>query len=97
MTSACELQEQLLIQFHGSMDTARCEKVGQDIRAQLANPTQPVVFDLADVHFISSSFLRLCVYAARQAGEHGFQVVDVSPTIQRVFKIAGLDGMLGPQ
>jgi anti-anti-sigma factor len=95
MTSTCEPQEQLIVRFQGSMDTTRCDEVGPDVRAQLAEPNQPVVFDLAKVDFISSSFLSLCVYAARQAGNNGFHVVNVSPMIKRVFKIAGFDEMLG--
>jgi anti-anti-sigma factor len=95
MTPTCEPQEQLVIRFKGSMDTGRCDEIGADVRAQLAGADQPVVFDLAGVDFVSSSFLSLCVHAARQAGDHGFQVVNVCPMVKRVFKIAGFDGMLG--
>ena len=54
----------------------------------------PVIFDLDGVDFVSSAFLRLCIYAQRQAGDHGFQIVHVGPYVKRVFKIAGLDAML---
>ncbi len=95
MTSTSEPQEQFVIRFKGPMDSARCDEIGPDTRAQLAQPDQAVVFDLSGVDFVSSAFLSLCVYAARQAGDHGFQVVNVCPMVKRVFKIAGLDSMLG--
>jgi anti-anti-sigma factor len=94
MSPTCEPQEQLVIQFKGSMDTARCNQIGPDVRAQVADPNQPVVFDLGGVDFVSSSFLSLCVYARRQAGDNGFQIVNVRPLVKRVFMIAGLDVML---
>jgi anti-anti-sigma factor len=97
MIPTCEPQERLTIRFKGSMDTARCDEMGPDIRAQLAGANQPVAFDLSGVDFISSSFLSLCVYAQRQAGDHGFQVINVCPMVKRVLKIAGLDAMLGPE
>ncbi len=94
MTPTCEPQERLVFRFKGSMDTARCDEIGPDIRAQLAEPNQPVVFDLGGVDFVSSSFLSLCIHARRQAADHGFQVINVCPMIKRVFKIAGFDAML---
>jgi anti-anti-sigma factor len=97
MTSTCEPQEQLIIRFKGLLDTIRCDEIGPDIRAQLAEPREPVVFDLSGVDFVSSSFLSLCIYARRRAGDHGFQVINVCPMVKRVFKIAGLDGMLAAE
>ncbi|MBN2022169.1 MAG: STAS domain-containing protein [Pirellulales bacterium] len=87
-------QETIVIAFEGSLDTARCEELDAEIRAAVASPAGPVVFDLDKVDFIASSFLRLCIHAQRQAGGQGFHVVNESPLIKRVFKIAGLDAML---
>ncbi len=94
MTPACEPQEPLIIGFKGSMSSDRCDQVGPDIRARLAEPREPVVFDLNDVDFVGSSFLGLCIYAHRQAGDHGFRLINVCPMVKRVFKIAGLDRIL---
>jgi anti-anti-sigma factor len=94
MLPVCEPQDKLVIQFKGSMDTAKCAQIEGDMRAAVASPNAPIVFDLSGVNFVSSSFLRLCIYAYQQARHHGFQVVNVSPSVTRVFKIAGLDAML---
>ena len=94
MLPTCEPQEKLVIRFEGSLDTAKCDEIEADVRGAVAGSTAPVVFDLDGVDFVSSAFLRLCIYARQQAGDHGFQIVNVGPYIKRVFKIAGLDAML---
>jgi anti-anti-sigma factor len=89
----CESPDRLLIRFEGRLDTARCAEIGDELRAAVTAPAGPVVFDLQQVDFISSAFLRLCIFAHQQAGNHGFQVSHACPTIKRVLKIAGLDAM----
>jgi anti-anti-sigma factor len=94
MSPTCDPQNQLVLRFQGCMDTAKCGEIEADVRTSLADADQPVVFDLDAVDFVSSSFLRLCIIARRQASPNGFQIVNVCPMVKRVFKIAGLDGML---
>jgi len=94
MPSSCTPDQQLGFRFQGRLDTAKCAQIEPDLRASLARISSPVVFDLLAVNFVSSAFLRLCVYAYRQAGDHGFHVINPEPSIKRVFKIAGLDDML---
>lgn len=89
----CELQDHLLIRFEGRMDTARCTEIAEEVRTAVTAPSGPVVFDLQQVDFVASAFLRLCIYAYQQAGSRGFQIVHAGPSIKRVFKIAGLDAM----
>jgi anti-anti-sigma factor len=76
------------------MDTATCERMEPELQALLAGGDSPVVFDLAGVRFVSSAFLGLCVRAYQKTCKCGFEVINVEPTIKRVFKIAGLEGML---
>jgi anti-anti-sigma factor len=94
MLQTCEPQNKLVIPFHGRMDTAACMQIEGNVLASVTRPDAPVVFDLSGVDFVSSSFLRLCIYAQQQARHHGFQVINVNPLVTRVFKIAGLDAML---
>jgi len=94
MLQTCEPNTPVGIRFEGRLDTARCAEIEADVRARVASPSGPVVFDLEGVDFVSSTFLRLCIFACKQAGSHGFRVVNVGPAIKRVFKIAGLDSML---
>jgi anti-anti-sigma factor len=94
MTPTLDLEESTVIRFEGRMDTAKCAQIEAETKERVTRPVTSVVFDLKDVEFISSAFLRLCIYAHKQAGEEGFQIINVDPSIKRVFKIAGLDMML---
>jgi anti-anti-sigma factor len=97
MLEVCEPRQSLTIAFDSRMDTAKCEEMSDKVRAALAGCGGPVVFDLRGVEFVASAFLRLCIYGQQQAGAHGFRVVNVAPFVKRVFKIAGLDAMLGDE
>ena len=94
MLEACEQEDRILLQFEGRLDTARSMEMEAEVRKAVTGATMPVVFDLERVDFVSSYFLRFCLYAHHQAGSHGFQIVGAGPAIKRVFKIAGLDAML---
>lgn len=94
MSQACEPKEARIYQFEQCMDTAACEQMEPEHQASLAEADGPVVFDLAGVKFVSSAFLGLCVRAYQKTGSNGFEMINVEPTIKRVFKIAGLEGTL---
>ncbi|MCD4736107.1 MAG: STAS domain-containing protein [Bacteroidales bacterium] len=53
-----------------------------------------IIFDLQQVDFIASSFIRICVKTAKQLKKDGFEVTNTSPMIKKTFKIAGLDQIL---
>lgn len=53
-----------------------------------------VIFDLNNVYYISSTFLRLCMSSARDIKKGNFSIINTDPEIMKVFKIAGLDGIL---
>ena len=54
-----------------------------------------IAFDLAEVDFISSAFLRLCLQAAKLSGGGAFRLVGVSPAVKKLFVVAGLEHLLG--
>ena len=95
MALVCERQEKLVIRFEGNLETARCAELEAEVYAAAEAAPGEVVFDVGQVEFISSAFLRLCIGAQRRAGTRGFRVVHPTPSIKRVLKIAGLDAMLG--
>lgn len=95
MSETLEFQEPLIVRFTGCMDTVKCAEMEAEVLAALADAIQqPIVFDLDGVDFVSSAFLRLCILAQRRVGDYGFRIINVCPMVKRVFKIAGLDGML---
>jgi anti-anti-sigma factor len=89
--------------FEGHIDTARCAGYDQKLKDTLkktagTNPeTSPdfkLVFDLAEVSYIASSFIRVCVNAAKQVPRGRFSIVNSKPFIKKTFKIVGLDDLL---
>jgi anti-anti-sigma factor len=78
----------------GRLDTECCGRISEAVLARLQNSGRPVTFDLADVPFVASAFLRLCIMALRAVGSGNVCLVNTAPTIKKVFKIAGLDGPL---
>ncbi len=49
-----------------------------------------ILFDMAKVTYISSSFLRICARANSKAGHGNFCVKNLTPPVKKVFKIAGM-------
>lgn len=78
--------------FAGRLDTAVSAAVDADLQAQLTDTGRPVVFDLAQVDYVSSAFLRLCVATAKRVP--AFSIVKVDPSVKRVFKIAGFEKLM---
>jgi anti-anti-sigma factor len=84
----------VVIEFEGCLDNGKCMEIESEVSDSLVKTNLPIVFDLAKVDFISSSFLRMCVYADQKAGVMGFSVTNADPLIKRVFQVAGLGAML---
>lgn len=95
--------------FSGRMDGSHSQESEETIHKELAGitgqdqkdvggaaqiDTLKVVFDLGEVEYVSSSFLRLCLTVDRRLKKDNFSVVNTNPFIKKVFKIAGLDGFL---
>lgn len=53
-----------------------------------------VVFDLKDVNFIASSFIRSCIHTHKLVGSGNFCIKNCAPFIIKIYKIAGLDEVL---
>jgi anti-anti-sigma factor len=74
------------------MDTNASTDVEKDVMdAIAANPGRKVAFDMAQVTYVASSFLRICLKAARLAGPGNLSFLSLDPSVKKVFKIAGFD------
>ena len=84
--------------FSGRMDTLAVEKLSEIIMVNFpvkgGKSEDKIVFDLREVDYISSSFIRICVIVAKQAGPGQFQISHSQPFIKKTFKISGLDDIL---
>ena len=84
--------------FSGRLDTLAVQKLSEVIQVNLpgkdGKSEDKIVFDLRDVDYISSSFIRICVSVAKQAGPGQFSIAHCQPFIKKTFKISGLDDIL---
>jgi anti-sigma B factor antagonist len=73
----------------GSLDTATAPELERQIGPVLAGPVKDLVFDLAQLKFISSAGVRVFSAARKQIKQRGGQTsfVNMQPQIQEVFEI----------
>jgi anti-anti-sigma factor len=97
-------EKRLTCYFSGKLDTNVCQELGTLISQKLSSlpktgdpaflPEDSIVFDLKETTFISSTFIRICMQAYRQAQKGKFSIINSTPFIKKTFKISGLDEML---
>jgi anti-anti-sigma factor len=77
------------VQLAGSLDTATAPELERQLAPVLAGPAKHLVFDLAQLKFISSAGLRVFSIVRKQLKERGGQAafVNMQPQIQKVFEI----------
>lgn len=81
--------------FSGRLDAMTVMKDELAVQGELEQVRdRSVVFNLAQVAFVSSAFLRLCVKTAKVTGKERFSIRGCSPDVLKVFKISGLDQVL---
>jgi anti-sigma B factor antagonist len=77
------------VRLTGSLDTATAPELERQLAPVLAGQIRDLVFDLAQLKFISSAGLRVFSTARKQLKERGGQAsfVNMQPQIQEVFEI----------
>ncbi len=73
----------------GSLDTATAPELERQLASVLSGPVKDLVFDLAQLKFISSAGLRVFASTRKTLRERGGQTsfVHMQPQIQEVFEI----------
>ncbi|MCX6276602.1 MAG: STAS domain-containing protein [Bacteroidetes bacterium] len=86
------------VTFVGRMDTLAVQKISEIMQVNLPAKDEKyeekIVFDLNEVDYISSSFIRICVNVAKQTKSGQFSIAHCQPFIKKTFKISGLDELL---
>ena len=79
----------ITVRLTGSLDTATAPQLAEQLAPVLARSTKDIVFDLAELKFISSAGLRVFASTRKMLKERGGQVsfVHMQPQIQEVFEI----------
>ena len=80
----------LIYRFTGRMDTINCNEAEKGVLDGVEKHQGQVIFDLREVDYIASSFLRLCGKVVNQVKVGNFAIVNVAPPVKKVFKIVGL-------
>ena len=77
------------VKLIGSLDTSTAPELEKQLSPVLGGPVKDVVFDLADLKFISSAGLRVFSSARKTLKERGGQAsfIHMQPQIQEVFEI----------
>ena len=84
------------IALGGELDHLGVAAVENEVRWAVANSTGAVALDCADFGVADSAGLRLLLEAEMMAVDHhlGFAIVNPSLSMQRLFRLSGLDDML---
>jgi anti-anti-sigma factor len=77
------------VQLTGSLDTATAPELERQLTPVLAGSVKDIVFDLAQLKFISSAGLRIFSMTRKTLRERGGQAsfVNLQPQIQVVFEV----------
>ena len=79
----------IIVKLNGSLDTATAPDLEKQLAPVLAGPVKDIVFDLAQLKFISSAGLRVFSIARKTLRERGGQAsfMNMQPQIEEVFAI----------
>ena len=79
----------VIVKLNGSLDTATAPELEKQLAPVLGGHVKDIVFDLAQLKFISSAGLRVFSIARKALKERGGQAsfVNMQPQIQEVFAI----------
>jgi len=93
VTVATEKPVVNVVRFSGRLDATTYEAAQPVIVEALENGPAGMILNMGSLDFISSAGLRIMLIVWKQAAADGKQIamVDVQPSIYKIFKIAGLD------
>ncbi|PIR16850.1 MAG: hypothetical protein COV46_06660 [Deltaproteobacteria bacterium CG11_big_fil_rev_8_21_14_0_20_49_13] len=82
----------LTCRFTGRMDSHASMEAEKIVASKMkeASPAK-VVFDLAEVHYIASGFVRICLQTAKSLATGDFSITNTSPSVMKIFVMTGLD------
>jgi anti-anti-sigma regulatory factor len=80
--------------FSGRLDWTVCSEIERDLLQRVSNFKDNrgdvrLTFDLADVVYVSSAFLRICLICYKAVGKNCFSITNPSEDIYNVFRISG--------
>ena len=97
-----ELGHTLRCSFSGDLRADVCSLIENELNDRVSGflknrDHHEVVFDLADVRYMSSAFLRLCLFHCKLTGNENFRIENSSGDLKKIFQIAGFTEMMNIQ
>jgi anti-anti-sigma factor len=93
MIEVSQNKDELIFKFleqMGSKNSLEAEKLIND-KLKIDNSPTKIIFDLKEVDYIASAFLRICIITAKKAGNEKFSIVNIQPQVRKIFSISGLE------
>ena len=87
--------------FEGRLDSENTHKISNIVEDKInsyyekknGEPVK-IIFDIEEVDYIASAFIRICIKASKTVGKDNFSLINSIPIIKKTFKVAGLDKAL---
>lgn len=86
--------EALVIELSEKIDNQLSTEMERSIFDSIGNTNKKIVYNFDKTTFICSHFFKVLLKSYNAVGKNKFQIVNLSPEITRVFKIAGFDSIL---
>lgn len=84
----------LLCVLPAKLDTAISQQIEEILKNKIATANKKIIFDFAEVIFVSSYFLRICLSSYQTVGQDAFEIANMKSEIKKVFMIAGFDKIM---
>jgi len=81
---------QLTCVLSGKIDTLNSTVLENEVNENMKEDINSVIFDLHEVEYISSTFLRIVIKMVKTLGKENFSIANVQPSVMKVFKMANL-------
>lgn len=94
-----ETEDTLYCSLSGKLDGQVCSTIEPELLHRVTHfkndrQNSHLIFDLAGAHYISSSFLRICLIHCKLLGKNNFEIINVSEDIHKVFHISGFSEII---
>ena len=94
MLEFIEEENKLNCMFSGQLDTQNCMDMENHLKNAIKDEIAVVVFNLQGVEYVCSLFLGICVQTSKLAPGKEFVIINVQPSVKKLFKISGLDKVI---
>jgi anti-sigma B factor antagonist len=82
-----------VIELPARIDTLTANKISPEVVQITEQKSEGILFNLRDVTFVSSAGIRIFLSAYKKCESHSIKIamVNVHPSVYKIFKVAGMD------